>query len=87
MLKKHQKVRFSLEKIGNHNITLTGNIQSIDKTATRTKEGNFFKVTALAKISKKYIDAIQYGMQGRVTSVIEKKTFFDYYKDKILNGF
>lgn len=86
-LKKHQKVRFSLEKIGNHNITLTGNIQSIDKTATRTKEGNFFKVIALAKISEKYIDAIQYGMQGRVTSVIEKKTFFNYYKDKILNGF
>lgn len=86
-LKKHQKVRFSLEKIGNHNITLTGNIQSIDKTATRTKEGNFFKVIALAKISEKYIDAIQYGMQGRVTSVIETKTFFNYYKDKILNGF
>ncbi|MGZ7227092.1 HlyD family efflux transporter periplasmic adaptor subunit, partial [Streptococcus pyogenes] len=43
LLKEKQTVRLSLEKIGNQPITVIGNIQSIDKTSTKSEEGNFFK--------------------------------------------
>ncbi|MGT2800001.1 bacteriocin secretion accessory protein [Streptococcus marmotae] len=85
LLEKNQIVRLNLEKIGNQAITIIGNIQSIDKTATKTEQGNLFKITALAKLPDKGSTLIQYGLQGRVTSVIDKKTYFDYYKDKILH--
>ncbi|HEL1557027.1 TPA: bacteriocin secretion accessory protein [Streptococcus suis] len=86
LLKEKQDVRLSLEKVGNQSITVVGKIKSIDKTATKTEEGNLFKVTALAQLSDKHSDVIQYGLQGRVTSIIAKKTYFNYYKDKILSN-
>lgn len=86
LLKEKQVVRLSLEKIGNQAITIIGNIQSIDKTATKTEQGNLFKIIALAKLPDKDSTIIHYGLQGRVTSVIAKKTYFDYYKDKIFHN-
>ena len=86
LLKEEQDARLKLEKIGNQNITIIGKINSIDRTATKTEQGNLFKVTALAQIPDKDSNIIQYGLQGQVTSIIAKKTYFDYYKDKILNN-
>ena len=85
LLKEEQVARLKLEKIGNQNITIIGKIHSIDRTATKTEQGNLFKVTALAQIPDKDSNIIQYGLQGQVTSIIDRKTYFDYYKDKILN--
>lgn len=86
LLKEDQVARLKLEKIGNQSITIIGKINSIDRTATKTEQGNLFKVTALAQIPDKDSNIIQYGLQGQVTSIIAKKTYFDYYKDKILNN-
>ena len=86
LLKEDQVARLKLEKIGNQSITIIGKINSIDRTATKTEQGNLFKVTALAQIPDKDSNIIQYGLQGQVTSIIDKKTYFDYYKDKILNN-
>jgi len=85
LLKEEQVARLKLEKIGNQSITIIGKINSIDRTATKTEQGNLFKVTALAQLPDKDSNIIQYGLQGQVTSIIDKKTYFDYYKDKILN--
>ncbi|MEY8463130.1 bacteriocin secretion accessory protein [Streptococcus merionis] len=84
LLEENQTVRLKLEKIGNQDVTITGRIQSIDETATKTEQGNLFKVQAKAKLSEKDLSIVQYGLQGRVTSIIAKKTYFDYYLDKIL---
>lgn len=86
LLKEDQVARLKLEKIGNQSITIIGKIHSIDRTATKTEQGNLFKVTALAQLPDKASNIIQYGLQGQVTSIIDKKTYFDYYKDKILNN-
>ena len=85
LLKKKQTVRLNLEKVGNQPITIVGKINTIAQTGTKTEQGNLFKITALATLSSKDSSLIQYGLQGRVTSVIAKKTYFDYYKDKLLN--
>lgn len=85
LLKEDQVARLKLEKIGNQSITIIGKINSIDRTATKTEQGNLFKVTALAQLPDKDSNIIQYGLQGQVTSIIDRKTYFDYYKDKILN--
>ena len=86
LLKEEQVARLKLEKIGNQRITIIGKINSIDRTATKTEQGNLFKVTALAQLTDKDSNIIQYGLQGQVTSIIAKKTYFDYYKDVILNN-
>ncbi len=86
LLKEKQPVRLSLEKVGNQTLTVVGNIQSIDKTATKTEQGNLFKISAFAHLPEKDSNIVQYGLQGRVASIIANKTYFDYYKDKILSN-
>ncbi|GMX69436.1 hypothetical protein [Streptococcus equi] len=67
-------------------ITVNGKISTIDKTATKTEQGNLFKITTLAKLPSKDSYLIKYGAQGRVTSVIAKKSYFDFYKNKLLSN-
>ncbi|WP_159584352.1 bacteriocin secretion accessory protein [Streptococcus halichoeri] len=87
LLQEGQIVRLSLEKVGKQAVTVVGKIQSIAQTATKTEQGNLFKITALAQLPEKERNHVQYGLEGCVTSIIAKKTYFDYYKDKILNNF
>lgn len=87
LLKEEQIARLILEKIGNQSITVVGNIQSIDKAATKTEQGNLFKITALAQLPENDSYIVQYGLQGRVTTIIDKKSYFDYYKDKLFANY
>ncbi|RRR49365.1 hypothetical protein EJA00_03885 [Streptococcus suis] len=75
----------TIEKIDNQTLTVIGSIQSIAQSATPKEEGNLFKITAQATITENESSLLQYGLQGRVTSIVAKKTFFDYCKDKLLH--
>lgn len=86
-LKKGQTVRLTLEKISNQTINIEGKINKIASSATQTKDGNFFEITARADVDKKNSTHLKYGLQGKTISVIGKKTFFNYYKDKLLKDF
>ena len=86
-LKKGQTVRLTLEKISNQTINIKGKINKIANSATQTKDGNFFEITARANVDKKDSTHLKYGLQGKTISVIGKKTFFNYYKDKLLKDF
>ena len=85
-LKKQQTVRFTLNTVGKTPTVIKGEIVSLDKAATETKNGNFFKVTAKVNVTSQDRENLTYGMQGKVVSVIAKKTFFNYFKDKLLNN-
>lgn len=84
-LQKGQSVRLTLDKVGNHGTTIIGKLESIDNSATETERGNVFRVTARASISEKEAQNLRYGLESRVTSVIDQKTYFNYFKDKLLN--
>ncbi|MGT2929783.1 hypothetical protein ACVR1G_06045 [Streptococcus dentasini] len=84
---KSQHARLTLTNVEHKNLMLTGEVMSIDTTATVAKSANLFKVTATVKLSDKERSQIKYGLQGRVTSIIGKKTYFNYYKDKLLASF
>ncbi|WP_057490094.1 HlyD family efflux transporter periplasmic adaptor subunit [Streptococcus orisasini] len=84
-MEEGQKVRLSLEKKGNDKITVKGKINNIASSATTTKKGNVFKVTAKVKLSKKDSKLVKYGMTGKTVTVTDKKTYFNYFKDKLLH--
>ena len=84
-MKKGQTARLSLEKKGNDKVVIEGKINNVASSATTTKKGNLFKVTAKVKVSKKNSKLIKYGMTGKTVTVIDKKTYFDYFKDKLLH--
>jgi transport protein comB len=64
---------------------LTSTISSIDTTATKTEQGNFFKLEAETKLSDKQSQNLRYGLEGRAVMITGKKTYFQYYVDQFLN--
>ncbi|EHI74451.1 putative ComB [Streptococcus criceti] len=84
-MEKGQKTRLTVEKKGNDKMMIEGKITKVASSATSTKKGNLFKVTAKAKLSKKDSKLVKYGMIGKTVTVIDKKTYFDYFKDKLLH--
>lgn len=85
-LKIGQKIRFASTKKLKQPLILTGRINSIAKSATQIKGQNFFQVKA--QVTSKTLKRKQliYGLQGRVSSVVDTKTFFQYYLDKFFDG-
>ncbi|MGO3418483.1 MAG: HlyD family efflux transporter periplasmic adaptor subunit [Pseudolactococcus laudensis] len=85
-LKIGQKIRFASTKKFKQPLILTGRINSIAKSATQIKGQNFFQVKA--QVTSKTLKRKQliYGLQGRVSSVVDTKTFFQYYLDKFFDG-
>lgn len=80
-----QRVQMVSSQKSEKPLILTGNVKEIATSPTRTEQGNYFKTIAEVELSKEQADSIQYGFQGKVTIITGEKTFFNYYKDKILN--
>lgn len=83
-MKKGQVARLSLERKGNERLVLKGKIATVASSSTATKKGNLFKITAEVKLFKKEAQLVKYGMTGKTVTVVAEKTYFDYYKDKLL---
>lgn len=83
-MKVGQKVRFTVQQDLPKPEILTGIIKQIDSVPTAFKEGNAYKVSAVTTINSKDIPNIRYGLQGKTVIIIGKKTYFNYFLDKIM---
>ncbi|MEX2784866.1 bacteriocin secretion accessory protein [Streptococcus sp. H49] len=79
------EVKFKMQDSANNDTTLTSKITSIDSNATQTEEGNYFKVIAKTRLSKKQVGKLKYGISGNLVIITGKKTYFNYYIDQFLN--
>lgn len=84
-LKVGDAIRFTTLDDLNKQQKLTSTISSIDTTATKTEQGNFFKLEAETKLSDKQSQNLRYGLEGRAVMITGKKTYFQYYVDQFLN--
>lgn len=84
-MRKGQVARLSLERKGNEKLVLKGKITTVASSSTATKKGNLFKITAEVKLSKKEAQLVKYGMMGKTVTVVAEKTYFNYFKDKLLH--
>jgi competence factor transport accessory protein ComB len=82
-IKTGEAIRFKVSKSISKPVILNGKITNIDTTATVTKQGNFFKVTANVSLSSEEYKQIKYGSVGETTVITGKKTWVEYIKDQI----
>lgn len=85
-VKKGQKIRFRVTKNLSKPIILTGKINNISIASVNSNKGNFYRVSALAKINSHEQNQLKYGMNGSISIITGKITFFDYYKNKIFGN-
>lgn len=80
-------MRLQLPKDGLVNgIELNGKIIIIDHAASRTEQGNVYKVTAEVELDDNDQEVLRYGLEGEVSMVTGETTYFNYYIDKLLNN-
>lgn len=85
-LRAGQKVVFKLASSAPHAITLTGKIYKVDSAATNYHGLSVFKVHSVVSINKISKKNIKYGLQGNVHYVTGKKTYFNFFKDIVMNN-
>ena len=78
-------VRFTTTNGANGQVRLVSTITSIDTIATKTDQGNFFKIEAETKITREQAENLRYGLEGHLQIIIGKKSYLRYYLDDFLN--
>lgn len=78
-------VRFTTTNATNNQVKLVSTITSIDTIATRTDQGNFFKIEAETKITREQAEKLRYGLEGRLQIITGKKSYLRYFLDDFLN--
>lgn len=84
-IKIGDSVRFTTTNDANGQVRLISTITSIDTIATRTDQGNFFKIEAETKITQEQAEKLRYGLEGRLQIITGKKSYLRYYLDQFLN--
>lgn len=84
-IKIGDSVRFTTTNGANGQVKLVSTITSIDTIATRTDQGNFFKIEAETKITPEQAEKLRYGLEGRLQIITGKKSYLRYYLDDFLN--
>lgn len=84
-IKIGDSVRFTTTNGSNGQVRLISTITSIDTIATRTDQGNFFKIEAETKITQEQAEKLRYGLEGRLQIITGKKSYLRYYLDDFLN--
>ena len=84
-IKIGDSVRFTTTNGANGQVRLVSTITSIDTIATRTDQGNFFKIEAETKITQEQAENLRYGLEGNLQIITGKKSYLRYYLDDFLN--
>ena len=84
-IKIGDSVRFTTTNGANGQVRLVSTITSIDTIATKTDQGNFFKIEAETKITQEQAEKLRYGLEGRLQIITGKKSYLRYYLDDFMN--
>lgn len=79
-----QIMRLSVKQNLPQPLILDGQIKSIDSAPTTENNLNVYAVKAEVQLTKDELVKVRYGLQGNIVIVTGKKTYFDYYKDKVM---
>lgn len=84
-VKQNQHLRLKITRNVPKPIIIEGRIKQISVSPTQTNQGSYYTVTAISSIPSATKKLIHYGMTGKVSVITGKTTFFNYYKDRLLN--
>ncbi|WP_297952269.1 HlyD family efflux transporter periplasmic adaptor subunit [uncultured Lactobacillus sp.] len=85
-VKKGQLMRFKVVRNVPKPVVISGRISNISVSALNMDKGSYYHVTAVASLNDVQKSQLKYGMNGKVTIITGKKSFFNYYKDKLLGN-
>lgn len=83
LIKKGQKLSFQLPSSDGLTKRLVGKVKIVGEYPIRMKNASAYEVFCTAKL--KNPQQVKYGMEGSATIITGKSTYFEYFKNKILD--
>lgn len=80
-IKKGQPLHFQLSNTNGTTDRIVGKVKEVGIYPDNLHGNNVYEVICKAKPNKD----VKYGMEGNATIITGKSTYFEYFKDKILN--
>ena len=80
------RVRFSTQGSKQKPITLEVRISSIASSATRTEQGNFFKIEGVLRLKDHEAKLLRYGLEGKCVLITGEKSYFSFFVDQFLGA-
>lgn len=84
-INKGQRVRFQIENNQGIPTILNGKVISIDIYPVEQKGINMFEVNTLIRTTKSERKFLRYGIQGKITIITGRTSYFNYLKSRILD--
>ena len=78
-------VRYTTTNDAKNQIFLDSTITSIDATATKTEQGNFFKIEAETNLTSEQAEKTSLWFRRSPTDDYRKKSYLRYFWDQFLN--
>ena len=86
VLNKGQQVRFQIENKQGMSEILNGKVTNIGAYPVQQKGISMFEVETMIKTTKSERKFLRYGMQGKVSIITGRASYFNYIKSKLLNS-
>jgi len=80
------RIRFSTQGSKQKPITLEARISSIASSATRTEQGNFFKIEGVLRLKDQEAKLLRYGLEGKCVLITGEKSYFSFFVDQFLGA-
>lgn len=80
------RIRFSTQGSKQKPITLEARISSIASSATRTEQGNFFKIEGILRLKDQEAKLLRYGLEGKCVLITGEKSYFSFFVDQFLGA-
>ena len=80
------RIRFSTQGSKQKTITLEARISSIASSATRTEQGNFFKIEGVLRLKDQEAKLLRYGLEGKCVLITGEKSYFSFFVDQFLGA-
>lgn len=83
-IKLGMAVHFKLDKKGGVTKIIDGTLNEISENSTTTEQGTFYTIKGTLKAPKDFIS--RYGLIGELSLIVGKKTYWQQFKDFMLNN-
>ena len=80
------RIRFSTQGSKQKPITLEARISSIASSATRTEQGNFFKIEGVLRLKDQEAKLLRYGLEGKCVLITGEKSYFSFFCGSIFRS-
>lgn len=84
-IKEGQKITFSLTDASGKKTILKGKVSQKSPIPQTQKGINYYKITARLILTDQQADQLTYGLQGKVSSILKKTTYFNDFTSRVFH--